>query len=114
MQTNNDPNSQVNEILAAALASGVEVNAQEAARWLIAMSQSEHAEAIAQNAEAGIFGHRVALLDFNADDLAYFRRLSKQIRTVAHPQVESAIAISGSSAQGAVQLFPGDCDFLSA
>jgi hypothetical protein len=124
MQTNNEPNPTVpiNEILAAARQTGVEVDAREAAQWIVAMSSAERQDtpaqdaiardAIAQDAGTGIFGHRVALLDFDADDLAYFRRLAKHVRVVAHPNVESAISISGSSAQGKVQLFPGDCDFF--
>ncbi len=104
--------AQANEIAAAAKQSGVEVNAQETAQWLVAMSNAERADAIVHDAQQGIFGHHIALLDFDADDLNYFRRLAKHIRTMPHPNVESAIAISGSAAQGRVQLFPGDCDFF--
>ena len=114
MNTIPEPNAdaQANEIAAIAKQSGVEVNARETAQWLLAMSNAERADAIAQDSRTGIFGHHIALLDFDADDLNYFRRLAKHIRTVAHPNVESAIAISGSAAQGRVQLFPGDCDFF--
>ncbi len=112
MQTNDAASVQVNEIVNAAQQVGVEVNAREAAQWIVAMSRAERENAIAHDAHAGIFGHRIALLDFDADDLNYFRRLAKHIRVVAHPNVESAIAISGSAAQGHVQLFPGDCDFF--
>lgn len=107
-----NPNRGIQEILAAARQSGVEVDAQEAAQWIVAMSGAEREIALAQDAGTGIFGHRVALLDFDADDLAHFRRLAEHVRVVAHPNVESAISISGSSAQGKVQLFPGDCDFF--
>ncbi|MBI4672510.1 MAG: hypothetical protein HY741_12705 [Chloroflexi bacterium] len=103
--------AQTDEIVAAAQAVGVEINANETAQWLIAMSASEK-DALAQDAQHGIFGHRIALLDFDADDLAYFRRLAQRVRVVSHPQVESAIAIAGSAAQGKVQLFPGDNDFF--
>lgn len=111
-----NPNEPINEILAAARQAGVEVDAREAAQWMVAMSSAERqnavTQALAQDAGTGIFGHRVALLDFDADDLAYFRRLAKHVRVVAHPNIESAIAIAGSAAQGKVQLFPGDCDFF--
>lgn len=114
MPTNNEQNQNavVNEIAAVANQTGVELNAREAAQWLVAMSEAEHGSAVARDAKTGIFGSRVALLDFNADDLNYFRRLAAHVRTVAHPQVESAIAIAGSAAQGQVQLFPGDNDFF--
>lgn len=111
-----NPNEPINEILAAARQTGVEVDAREAAQWMVAMSSAERqnavTQALAQDAGTGIFGHRVALLDFDADDLAYFRRLAKHVRVVAHPDIEAAIAIAGSAAQGKVQLFPGDCDFF--
>lgn len=105
-------NPDLTQIVAAATSGGVEVDTHATTQWLVAMSQADHATDIGQHAESGIFGHRIALLDFDADDLAFFRRLARHVRTVAHPQVESAIAISGSSAQGQVQLFPGDCDFF--
>ena len=60
----------------------------------------------------GVFGDRVALLDFDPDDLARLRRLVPHVRVVADSRVELAIAIAGSSAQGKVQLFPGDADFF--
>ncbi len=104
--------AQANEIAATAKQSGVEVDARETAQWLVAMSNAERADAIAHDSQTGIFGHHIALLDFDADDLDYFRRLAQHVRTVSHPNVESAIAISGSAAQGRVQLFPGDCDFF--
>lgn len=114
MPTNTEPNpnADVNEIAAVARQTGVELNAQQAKQWLVAMSQGDGDAPIAQDAKTGIFGHRVALLDFNADDLNYFRHLAKHVRTVSHPDVESAIAIAGSAAQGRVQLFPGDNDFF--
>src|SRR5262245_14884016 len=119
-------NSQGEQIAAAAKQLGVEVDADLTTQWLLAVSHREGASegaldaagahtgasVIAQDAETGVFGHHVALLDFDPDDLDYFRRIARHIRTVKHPEVESAIAISGSAAQGRVQLFPGDCDFF--
>ncbi len=77
----------------------------------MAISTADRA-ALKQDAHSGAIGSHAALLDFNPDDLAYFRRLAQRVRVTAHPQVESAIAISGSAAQGQVQLFPGDNDFF--
>ena len=95
----------------AAARAGMEFDANAAAQWLVAMSAQEK-PALAQDIVRGIFGHRIALLDFDADDLAYFRRLAQRVRVALHPQVESAIAIAGSAAQGHIQLFPGDNDFF--
>jgi len=54
-----------------------------------------------------------SLLDFSPEDLAYARRIG---RLVALPnvsgQVETALALSGSSAQSRIQTYPGDLDFF--
>lgn len=99
------------ELARAANQSGIELDAQDAAQWRMAMSAADRA-ALKQDAHSGVIGSHAALLDFDPDDLAYFRRLAQHVRVVAHPQVESAIAIAGSAAQGKVQLFPGDNDFF--
>jgi hypothetical protein len=106
-----DETNPAQAVARAAAQAGIEFDARQAAQWLVAVSATEH-DALAQDPRTGIFGHRIALLDFDADDLAYFRRLAQRVRVVAHPQIESAIAIAGSAAQGRVQLFPGDNDFF--
>lgn len=99
------------EIVAAAQVQGVEVDAREAAAWLVAVAEDERA-AFEQDPQTGVFGNRLALLDFDPADLAYFRRLGEHVRAARRAGVESALAIAGSAAQGKVQLFPGDCDFF--
>ena len=94
----------------AAAQHGVELDHQEALRWMVAVSAAER-QAFAQDAATGVFGHGVALTDFDPDDLAYFRFLARRVRAAARPNVESAIAIAGSAAQGKAQVFPGDYDF---
>ena len=103
---------EVAEIVAAANKLGVELDAQEAIQWIIAVSAAERENAFAQDAQTGVFGNRISLIDFDPDDLAYFRRLAQRVRIERRANVESAIAIAGSSAQGKVQLFPGDTDFF--
>lgn len=111
-QSNSDQvEREVKEIQDVAHREGVELNAPEARAWILAVSQAEREAPLVQDAQAGIFGHRISLLDFDQQELDYFRRLARQVRTVRHPNTESAIAIAGSSAQGKVQLFPGDNDF---
>lgn len=64
-------------------------------------------------AESGTFGHRVAMLDFNPRELARLRRIGRIVEvTGVGPDVESALAISGSSAQSKIQSFPGDFDYF--
>jgi hypothetical protein len=94
-----------------AAAEQIELDAAEARRWMLAVARDDDRPGLGRG-DAGVFGDRVALLDFDAEDLTRLRRLVPVVRLVAHPQVESAIAISGSSAQGRVQLFPGDADFF--
>ena len=89
---------------------GVELDEAAAAQWMLAVAGGDAGVDVDKTAE--VFGNRVAMLDFDRDDLDRLRRLMPHVRLVAHPQVESAIAISGSSAQGEVQLFPGDADFF--
>jgi hypothetical protein len=96
---------------AAARRLGIELDAGAARRWMLAVSAAEDSR-IAADEATGIFGDRVSLLDFDRDDLARLRRLVPHVRLAARPDVESAIAIAGSSAQGRVQLFPGDADFF--
>lgn len=91
--------------------SGIELDANAAAQWLVAMSGGDRV-ALEQDAHNGVIASHAALLDFDPGDLAYFRRLAERVRVIRHPQVDSAIAIAGSAAQGRVQLFPGDNDFF--
>lgn len=107
-----EPAKAVNEIVDAAKRLGVELNAHEAAQWIVAVSAAEREQAFAQDAATGVFGHRISLIDFDAGDLDYFRRLAQKVRVARRPNIESAIAIAGSAAQGKVQMFPGDNDFF--
>jgi len=111
-QTTDDAEKQIEEILVEAQRLGVQVDAQRTKDWILAMSAAERETAFAQDAGAGIFGHRISLLDFDQKELDHFRHIAQKVRVVRHPYVESAIAIAGSSAQGKVQLFPGDMDFF--
>lgn len=91
---------------------GLEADAEEARRWMVAVAASDDDERIATDEEIGVFGDRVSLLDFDPEDLAHFRALMPRVRMVSRPEIESAIAIAGSAAQGRIQLFPGDSDFF--
>jgi hypothetical protein len=98
--------------IAAALRAGIEADPSEARRWMLAVTGTDETSPTGGDASSGVFGDRVALLDFDPDDLSHLRRLVPQVRIAPRPDLESAIAISGSSAQGRVQLFPGDADFF--
>ena len=91
---------------------GVEFNSQDARQWMLAVAAGDPDGPVTSDAHSGIFAHRIALADFNPADLDYFRQLAQRVRVVRRPNVETAIAIAGSSAQGKVQVFPGDADFF--
>jgi hypothetical protein len=95
----------------AAARAGVELDPAEARKWIVSASGAERG-AFAQDAATGVFGHPISLIDFDPADLEYFRHLARHVRAAARPNVESAIAIAGSAAQGKAQVFPGDYDFF--
>jgi hypothetical protein len=101
----------LDDAAATAASEQVEFDAEQARSWMLAVARGDGA-ALGHDDVTGVFGNRVALLDFDAEDLDRLRRLVPSVRLVTHPAIESAIAISGSSAQGRVQLFPGDADFF--
>jgi hypothetical protein len=100
------------EAIETAARMGLEADAEEARQWMVAVAASDAEDRIAADENAGVFGDRVSLLDFDPDDLAHFRGLVPHVRIEPRPEIESAIAIAGSAAQGKIQLFPGDADFF--
>jgi hypothetical protein len=60
-----------------------------------------------------VFGQRITMLDFSPQELEYFRRIGKLVEFEDVPgTVETALALSGSSAQSKIQSYPGDCDYF--
>jgi hypothetical protein len=105
--------SEVQKIVDAAEKLGVEVDETDATQWLTAMAAVQAAPGdFAVDARAGIFGHRITLLDFDPEILDRYRQLAAIVEIPDRPGVETAIALSGSAAQSKVQLFPGDADFF--
>jgi hypothetical protein len=104
---------QVERIIKAAEKLGVEINESDATQWLTAMAGAHSAPGdFVVDAAAGVFGHRVTLLDFDPEVLDRYRRLAAIVEIPDQPAVETAISLSGSAAQSRVQLFPGDADFF--
>ena len=102
---------EVQHIVEAAEKLGVEMDEAEATQWITAMKASETG-AFRVDQEAGVYGHRVTLLDFDPRDLARYRRLAALAELPDRPSMQTAIALSGSAAQSRVQLYPGDADFF--
>lgn len=106
------PSADLTRILESARRLGVEMDEAEALQWLTAMA-AVSAEDISVDVRSGVFGHRVAMLDFSPAELAHFREIGRLVEFKDRPGVvETALALSGSAAQSKIQSFPGDCDFF--
>ncbi|UCD42743.1 MAG: hypothetical protein JSV69_03800 [Chloroflexota bacterium] len=91
---------------------GVEISEAEALQWLSAMAAESDSE-ISMDLDTGVFGHKVVMLDFSPVELARFRAIGRLVEFKDEPGVvETALALSGSSAQSKIQTFPGDCDYF--
>ena len=93
---------------------GVEIDEAEAAQWVTALEAEESGVGdVVVDVDSGIYGHRVSMLDFSSRDLARFRAIGEIVGFPDRPPtVLTALALSGSAAQGKVQSYPGDCDYF--
>ncbi len=107
------PSADLEQIINSARRLGVEMDESEALQWLTAMSASQSDEDVTFDIRSGVFGHRVAMLDFSPADLAHFRTMGRLVEFEDRPgQVETALALSGSAAQSKIQSYPGDADYF--
>jgi hypothetical protein len=107
----NTASADLSRIIESARRLGVEMDEAEALQWLASMAAG--GEDISLDARTGVFGHRVAMLDFNPGELAHFREIGRLVEFKDVPgEVETALALSGSAAQSKIQSYPGDCDFF--
>jgi hypothetical protein len=110
--TSSSSNIKLKQIIESANDLGVEISESEALQWLSAMAADSEAE-ISMDLETGVFGHKVVMLDFSTSELARFREIGRLIEFQDQPGVvETALALSGSSAQSKIQTYPGDCDYF--
>ena len=92
---------------------GVEIDATEAAKWIEAIEAEATGGDVVVDVDSGVFGHRVSMLDFTQKDLDRYRRIGDIVGFPDRPpEVRTALALSGSAAQGKVQQYPGDCDYF--
>ncbi len=111
--SNPSPKEDIQRIIQSAQRLGVELDEADALQWLTAMSAMKTDDAIVVNERAGIFGHKVSMLDFSETDLDHFRRLGRLVEFADVPgKVETALALSGSAAQSRIQTYPGDADYF--
>lgn len=104
---------EVEHIIEAAKILGVEVDETDVAQWLTALAAGgAPGQEWQVDARTGVFGHRITLLDFDTSSLERYRRIASIVELPDRPNVETAIALSGSAAQGRIQPYPGDYDFF--
>ena len=102
---------EVDQIIRTAKTLGVEVDETDVAQWLTAMAASGAMEWEVDE-EAGTYGHEITLLDFDKATLERYRRIADIVQLPDLPNVETAIILAGSAAQGVIQRYPGDCDYF--
>jgi hypothetical protein len=107
-----DPQADLTRIVESAQRLGVELDELEALQWLTAVAAVQQGQEVVVDMGSGVFGHRVSMLDFSPADLAHFRRVGDIVGLRDLPDVETALALSGSAAQSKVQTYPGDCDYF--
>jgi hypothetical protein len=104
----------LDNILRSAAELGVEMDEAEALQWLSEMAAHQGAsDDVEVQVSTGVYGHRVAMMDFSPAELDRFRAIGEIVGLEDREgQVQTALALSGSAAQSKIQTYPGDCDFF--
>mgnify|MGYP001048888934 CR=1 FL=1 len=104
---------QLQEVMESAKRMNVELDEAEAIAWLDAIQKAGSGHEIVFDERTGVFGQNIAMLDFSSERLGYFRTIGGLVEFLDIPgKVETALALSGSSAQSKIQRYPGDCDYF--
>jgi hypothetical protein len=107
------PSVDLKRIMEAAHRLGIELDEDEALQWLTALIAMKSSMDISVDPDTGVFGNKIVMLDFSPHELAHFREIGRLVEFDDQPGVvETALALSGSSAQSKIQTFPGDCDYF--
>lgn len=108
-----NPREQLLAIVESARRLGVEVDEADALQWMAKMAAWKAHDDLEVDNERGVFGHRIVMLDWSPQELAYYREIGRIVELSDVPDVcETALALSGSSAQSKIQTYPGDCDYF--
>jgi hypothetical protein len=92
---------------------GIEIDQAEAEAWIAAMESEAIGGDVRLDVDSGVYGHRVTMADYSPADLARFRAMAEVVGIEDRPPtVTTALALSGSAAQGKIQRYPADCDFF--
>lgn len=111
--SNSYSRDELNTVINAAQRFSIELNEEEAIAWLNAIERAKEGDDITFDERTGVFGQNIAMLDFSPNRLDYFRKIGGLVEFYDVPgKVETALALSGSSAQSKIQTYPGDCDYF--
>ena len=107
------PRVDLERIVESARRLGIELNEDEVLQWMTALASLGSSMEIAVDSGSGVFGNKIVMLDFSPNELAHFREVGRLVEFHDEPGVvETALALSGSSAQSKIQTYPGDCDYF--
>ena len=108
-----NPADQLGAIVESARQLGVEMDEADALQWMAKIAAWKAYDDVEVDDAAGVFGHKIVMLDFSPQQLAYYREIGRIVELASVPGVvETALALSGSSAQSKIQTYPGDCDYF--
>ena len=111
--TNHTPEAALKRIIESAQRLGIELDEAEALQWMTSLAASQADQDIPVDVKSGVYGHKVVMLDFSPQELAHFREIGRLVEFKDQPGVvETALALSGSSAQSKIQTYPGDADYF--
>ena len=109
----NEREANLQRILESAEQLGVEMDEEEALQWLTAIASRQDQDDLVVDEAAGVYGHRITMLDFSPERLAHFRAIGTLVEFEDEPGVvETALALSGSAAQSKIQTYPSDADYF--
>jgi hypothetical protein len=107
------PSVSLQRIVESAHRLGIELDEAEALQWMTALVSMKSSMDIAVDPNTGVFGNKIVMLDFSPHELAHFREIGRLVEFQDEAGVvETALALSGSSAQSKIQTYPGDCDYF--
>ena len=110
-----NPNEQLSVIVESARRLGVEMDEADALQWMAKIAAWKAYDDVEVDNADGIFGHRIVMLDFDPQQLAYFREIGRIVELPDVPgTVETALALAGSSAQNKIQTIPATVTTSSA
>jgi hypothetical protein len=90
------------DVIASARRLGVELDEDEATRWVAALEAESLGGDLVVDVDSGVYGHRVSMLDFSSRDIARFRAIGD---VVGMPDRLSDVAIVTDEALRAVNEY---------